>query len=95
MPSQSKYDQQRKSVTPPHIPLKALRVACGLTLDQVCERLAVYGKPTTRATLSAIEGGHRGASQQMCAALEHAYRLPAGSIDTKYAPRSRSIEEAA
>lgn len=93
MPSKSKYDGQRAKVTPPHVPLKALRMACGLTLDEVCARLAVADKPTTRATLSLIENGHRGASRPMLAALEQAYGLPTGSITTTYQPRARAIVE--
>ena len=80
----------RQKVTPPHVALGDLRAACGLTLDQVCERFVeATGKDMTRGALSAIENGHRGASAAAIAGLEVAYGLRAGAIDTTYEPRIR------
>ena len=86
-----RYDQQREKRTPPHVPLAALRAAVGLTLDQVCERIAEENPrlSPTRGAISAIEHGHRGASAQMLAALCSAYGLPVGAITTDYLPRDR------
>lgn len=87
------YTKQRKAKTPPHVSLRALRRASGLTLEQVAEAVAeVLGEDTTvnRGTISAIESGLRGASVQMLAALEVAYGLEAGDITTTYEPRARA-----
>lgn len=86
----SKYDQQRAAKTPPHVSLKALRKAAGLTHEQVCQAVAdaTEGRTTlTRGGLSAIESGLRGASFDMLRALELAYGLDPGDIDTDYQPR--------
>ncbi|AMT72142.1 hypothetical protein ABG82_19435 [Mycobacteroides immunogenum] len=73
---------------PPHVPLGVLRRVSGLKLEEVAELIAeVTGDRPTRGALSAIENGHRGASAQLIAGLEHAYNLPAGSISTTYVPR--------
>lgn len=87
----SGYDQQRQRRTPPHVPLASLRGALGLTLDEVCRRISEENprlKPT-RGAISAIEHGHRGASEQMLAALATAYGLPADAVVTDYEPRQR------
>lgn len=86
----NQYARQRTRVTPPHVALGDLRAACGLTLDQVCERFTeATGKELTRGSLSAIENGHRGASAGVLAGLEVAYGLRSGAIDTTYEPRIR------
>lgn len=83
-----RYSAQRKPKVPPHVPLGVLRRVSGLTLDEVCDLVAeVTGDRPTKGALSAIENGHRGASAQLIAGLEHAYQLPAGSISTTYEPR--------
>lgn len=85
------YLNQRPKVTPPHISLSDLRAACGLTLDQVCERFTeATGSNLTRGALSGIEHGLRGASAPVLAGLEIAYGLRPGSIDTQYEPRVRA-----
>lgn len=87
----NRYTNQRNRVTPPHVSLRALRKACGLTLDQVCERVSeITGKPVTRGALSAIEGGLRGASDGMLRALAQAYDLDLDEIDVQYTPRGAS-----
>lgn len=69
--------------------LAVLRRVSGLTLDEVCDLVAeATGDRPTKGALSAIENGHRGASAQLITGLEHAYKLPAGSISTSYIPRN-------
>jgi len=85
------YANQRPKLLPPHIALSDLRAAVGLTLDEVCARVAEStGKPFLRGSLSAIENGHRGASAEILAALESAYGIRAGCINTQYEPRTRA-----
>lgn len=91
-----RYDRQRERRTPPHVSLQTFRLALKRIdpdghwdLDDICERIeAIHGDRPARGTLSAIENGARGASAQLLAALEEAYKLPAGSITTDYAPRA-------
>jgi len=86
-----KYAAQRNRVVPPHVSLAALRTACGLTIDKVIERIGEEFPELhpTRGAISAIENGHRGASEQMLEALCAAYGLPSGAITTQYVPRNR------
>lgn len=96
-----RYDHQRASRTPPHVSLKSLRKAAGLTHEQVCRAVgdATDGRVTlTRGALSAIESGLRGASAPMLRALELAYGLDPGDITTSRrqpepgrGPRSRDL----
>ena len=83
----NQYTRQRPKVEPPIVTLADLRVACGFTLDQVCARAAEAGRKLERGSLSAIENGHRGASEEAIRALEAAYGLREGSIQTTYAPK--------
>lgn len=85
----TRYDKQRPHRTPPHVSLGVLRVAMGLTLDQVCERVSEEFPElrVTRGHLSAIENGHRGASAQLLNALALAYGIEPTKITTDYAPR--------
>ena len=87
----AKYEQQRPRRTPPHVSLGELRNAIGLTLDKVIERISEEFPELhpTRGAISAIENGHRGASEQMLTALCAAYGLPRGAITTDYEPRLR------
>lgn len=90
--------QQRAPRTPPHISLRALRRASNLTLEQVADSVAEVLGPTSkvnRGTISAIESGLRGASVQMLRALEVAYGLEPGDIDTSYVPRAAALKEPA
>lgn len=81
---------QRDRRTPPHIALGDLRAVSGQTLEQVCAAVSEsLGKPFTRGALSAIENGHRGASQKVIEALEVAYGLRPGALVTDYQPRVR------
>jgi len=97
-PAQHRYGDQRPKVTPPHVGLGDLRAAVGLTLDQVCDRVAeVLGEDErpTKGAISAIENGHRGASVKMLAALCTAYGMRDGAITTTYIPRVRDAALAA
>lgn len=90
------YEARRGKRNPPHVPLSALRIALGLTVETVLDRIEEEtGKRPTRGTVSAIENGHRGASNQMLAAFELAYGLPEGAITTDYEPRPREAATAA
>ena len=96
-PAHGKYAKRpdRKTVTPPHVRLRALRTAGGLTMDQVIDRVqeefpGEFVK-LSRGTLSAIENGDRGASPAMLRALCFAYGLPDGAITTDYVPRKREV----
>lgn len=82
---------RRGDKTPPHAPLRAIRQAAGLTLEQVGQRITEQFPEITasRGTLSAIESGSRGASDLMLRALERAYGIDAGSLTTDYVPRER------
>lgn len=88
-------DQGKRSpVGAPYIPLSVLRKKMRLTLEAVCERIGEEtGVRPDRATLSAIENGHRGASVEMIEALALAYDIDAELIDTSYAPRRRQREQ--
>lgn len=86
----SKYDAQRPPKTAPHVSLRCLRLATNQTLEAVAEAVTeIVGAtpPVSRGTISAIEGGHRGASKEMLAALAVAYGLEPGDIVTDYVPR--------
>lgn len=83
-----RYSQQRQKQTPPHISLKILRVALGLTLEEVAGRVEeITGDKPTKGALSGIENGHRGISAELLRALEQALNLEPGSITTTYKPR--------
>ena len=87
--TESKYANQRVRIVPPHVSLQSLRVATGMTLDELCERVGeVTGKePPKRGTMSAIENGIRGASSELLDAIALAYGLQPGSVTTTYRPR--------
>jgi transcriptional regulator with XRE-family HTH domain len=91
----SRYSAQRNKVTPPHVSVGDLRVALGLTIDEVIDRMRGTrgGPPVTRGSISAIENGHRGASDDMVRALEAAYGLRAGALSTTYRPRAGRTTE--
>lgn len=63
-------------------------MAAGLTLDAVIDRIEQEtGRRYTRGAISAVENGHHGAPSELLEALEIAYGLPYGAIDTLYRPR--------
>lgn len=85
--------EARKSHTPPHVPIKALRIVAGITLDVLATEIGqITGRKPARGTLSAIESGIRGASTEMLRAIEQAYALPSGMVTTDYDPRRPATE---
>lgn len=77
---------------PPHATLRGLRKASGMTLERVCDEVTRIlglpdGKRVQRGTLSLIESGQRGASQQMLDALAVAYGMDPGDLVTDFTPR--------
>lgn len=78
---------------PPHVPIKYVRLAANLSIDDVLARIKEEtGRLYTRGAISAIENGHRGASSEILEALEIAYDLPVGSISTSYIPRPPRVK---
>lgn len=97
------YPKQRDQRTPPHVSLRSLRIACGLTLDKVAENVTVQlrqadvlrdDEAVSRGTISAIETGLRGASQQMLDAIAVSYGLEPGDLTVTYEARERAEREA-
>lgn len=83
------YTKQRAKRTPPHVSLRDVRNALGLTLDQVIERIYAETKRAyTRGALSAIETGQRGASKLILNDIAQALGLPSDACSTDYEPRS-------
>lgn len=87
----SKYanQRQREAVTPPHAPLRAIRISHGLTMDAVLDRMAEEGVTLSRGSLSAIESGQRGASIDTLDALALALGMAKGDLTVAYEPRER------
>lgn len=78
---------KRRQVTPPHIPLQAVRIRLGMKQADVCEQVSVIlGKSFTVAALSAIEKGHRGASAEVLTAIQTALGLVPDSLVVDYTP---------
>jgi transcriptional regulator with XRE-family HTH domain len=76
-------------MTPPHVELKDLRAAVGITLDQLIVRVnEVCGLEVTRGAISAIENGHRGASAELLEAIARAYNMRPDALSTTYRPRA-------
>lgn len=83
-----RYAKQRPQRTPPHVSLRDLRIAVGLTIDQVLARLEIQtDRKYSRGTISAIENGHRGASADLLVELALVYGLRPDAITTDYQPR--------
>lgn len=88
---QIRYDKQRPKVTPPHMPIGDVRAAVGITLDQLADRIhETSGLKVTRASLSAIENGHRGASAELLTAIALAFGVRNEAVTTNYDPRARA-----
>lgn len=69
-------DTRRPKRVPPLVGIRHLRDAHGWTLDQVRYRVGeITGKELSRGSLSAIEGGARGASIEVLGALAKIYGL--------------------
>lgn len=98
MPIGAAYRGRRRETrtpkTPPHVPIKALRIVAGITLDVLATEIGqITGIKPTRGALSAIESGVRGASTEMLRAIERAYALPVGMVTTDYEPRAAAAED--
>jgi hypothetical protein len=69
----------------PHVPIKALRIVRGWTLEQLSDALKEQtGLSPGKGTLSAIESSQRGISVDLMEALEAVYKLEPGMISTTY-----------
>lgn len=96
MPKQTKAIQASPAgsdrKTPPHVSLADLRLAAGLTIDALLDRIeAETGHRYSRGTISAIEAGHRGASAEMLTAISVAYGLRPDAVTVDYTPRRRAL----
>lgn len=94
----AKYSGQRDKVAPPQIGLAQLRKSHGLTQAAVADKVAaIIDKPFVSSSLSVIEGGHRGASGEVLAALEQVFGISPGSLWVGYKPSHdrRKSEDAA
>lgn len=84
--TQTSYPKSRE-VNPPRIGLAELRKSHRLTQAAVAEQVAaIIDKPYNSGTLSLLEGGHRGASAEVLAALEQVFGLAPGSMAVDYEP---------
>lgn len=91
----AKYGRQRPKKQPPMIGLSALRRSHHMTLAQLIERITEdTGRVYTAGAISAVENGHRGASDRMLADLAGVFGLDADDLTTDYAPRRRDLEAA-
>lgn len=82
---------QRERVSPPYVPLRALRSVSGKTLDEVCADFEeITGRRLTRGALSAIETGLRRPSAGVLDGLARAYGISPDDLDTHYVPRQRA-----
>ncbi len=81
------YSKQRRKVQPPALSLAALRKSHRLSQDSVAEQVAaIIDKPFYSGSLSLIEGGHRGASEEVLRALEQVFGLASGDLTVNYEP---------
>lgn len=84
----AKVGRRRPKRTPPHVPIKALRLVANWTLeDEAAELERVLGERPSRGSLSAVESGTRGASDELLRAMEEVFGLEPGMITTSYRPR--------
>jgi transcriptional regulator with XRE-family HTH domain len=91
MPKTYRKPENRPEVIPPHVSLRDLRAAVGITLEQLAERIEeVSGLKPSRGTLSALETGGRGVSADLLAAIAAAYGLAPNAITTAYVPRLKA-----
>lgn len=80
----------RAKYIPPHVPLRALRIVAGMSLETLADHVGeITGTTPSRGSLSAVETGARGASAEILNAIEAVFGLEPGTIDTTYKPRAR------
>lgn len=90
------YDHQRPKRQPPVVPLACLRKSHGLTQPDVLARIEeASGRKYTVGALSALEGGHRGGSEQFLSDIAAVYGLEVVDLWTDYVPRAQASEDAA
>lgn len=78
---------QRPKVEPPRIGIADLRKSHRMTQAAVADQVAaIIDKPFNSGSLSLVEGGHRGTSAEVLAALEQVFGLGAGSLTVDYEP---------
>jgi transcriptional regulator with XRE-family HTH domain len=90
MPKATKtnYRNQRTRVTPPHLSVKDVRRAVGITIDELLARIhEITGRTYTRGAISALENGLRGGSSDLLEGIALAYGLEPDALDTAYMPR--------
>lgn len=81
------YEQQRPKVAAPQIGLADLRKSHRLSQAEVASQVAaIIDKKFLGTSLSLIEGGHRGASDEILRALEQVFGLAPGSVSVDYTP---------
>lgn len=84
---QTDFLNQRPKVQPPQISLAVLRKSHRMTQAAVAEQVAaIIDKPFYSGSLSTIEGGHRGASEEILRALEQVFGLATGDLTVIYVP---------
>lgn len=85
--SKTEYDKQRPKVAQPQVGLADLRKSHRLTQVAVADQIAaIIDKPFNDGSLSLIEGGHRGASPEVLAALEQVFGLGPDTMRVDYEP---------
>lgn len=92
------YTDQRPKVSPPSIGLADLRKSHRMTQTAVAEQVAsIIDKAFLGTSLSLIEGGHRGASDEVLRALEQVFGLGSGAMTVAYDPSHsrRKVEDPA
>lgn len=84
--TQTDYSQRPK-VAAPRVSLAVLRKSHRLTQAAVADQVAaIIDKPFYSGSLSTIEGGHRGASDEVLRALEQVFGLAQGDLEVGYRP---------
>lgn len=96
----NEYTDQRPKVNPPQLGIAALRKSHRMTQAEVAKQVAsIIDKPFLAGSLSTIEGGHRGASDEILRALEQVFGLATGDLavnyETSHTRRKQPIGEAA
>lgn len=87
---------QRPKVQPPTLTIATLRKSHRMTQAQVAEQVAaIIDNDFYSGSLSLIEGGHRGASADVLAALEQVFGLAAGDLQVNYTPSHDRRRDAA
>lgn len=89
-------NSKRPKVQPPKLGIAALRKSHRMTQAQVAEQVAaIIDNDFYSGSLSLIEGGHRGASAEVLAALEQVFGLAAGDLRVDYTPSHDRRRDAA